>query len=620
MSCKGVRLAACCALAALAVSCSRKPAPVLQRIAILRFENLTPGAAPDWMGRAFSEVITAELTGPTGLYAIPTSRLHQLNSGMGPRPVSAPGISAEAPLALAAGANRIGYGDFAVVGGRLRARLTVEDPATDRAVAGPVEVSVDAGDVAGAATALAKAISGHTETYGTRNEAALEAYTRAIESADAGAMVSAAEQAIAADPSFGTPYALLVELRTKQQDRAGAEAVLRSATAHANAMTPMDRVRLAVADASLRGDAGAMERALDDYVKTAPLDPTAWRALAQQEAGRHRWTAAVLAYQRALEIEPGEATTWNDLGYMAAYAGNFDLARTAVDRYRQLRPAEPNPLDSMGDILLMSGRLVDAERAYLEALKKDPQFLGGADLYKAAMAHLMTGDVAGATAIAKQGSGILAGSAEWLWLTGQHKEAFAKLSTDAPRLPRDAQGRAYTQLTLWAMAQGDRDVAARMAQQAVAASTPATGAMVAVARFVAQPKASATEWSARAAQMFPNAPAGSVKDYALAYALLLDGQFGAAVPLLTEIEAKQPPTGDRSPAIELAWALVETGKWNEAAPLLRTNPVPNFGTTSVFSPLYFPRLFLLRAAVAEHDGKAAEAAENRRIYAALAGK
>ena len=62
MSSRTARVA--CILAALAAaSCSRKSPAETERLAILRFENLSPGAAPDWMGRAFAEVITAELSG-----------------------------------------------------------------------------------------------------------------------------------------------------------------------------------------------------------------------------------------------------------------------------------------------------------------------------------------------------------------------------------------------------------------------------------------------------------------------------------------------------------------------------------------------------------------------------
>jgi tetratricopeptide (TPR) repeat protein len=610
--CRTARAAPVLAAALMAVSCSKAPQPKLQRIAVLRFENLTPAVSNDWMGRALAEVITSELTGAPGLYAIPSSRLHQLNATMGVRPISAPGISAEAPLAVAAGANRVAYGYYSIVAGRLRTRLTIEEPAGG-VRQGPIEVSVDAADVIGAGTALAKAIWPEARPYGTSSAGALEAYTRAMEAGDPAAIVHGAEQAIATDANFGSAYSLLAEMRAKLQDRAGAQVVVQAALARGDAIQPIDRVRLGMLNASLRGDPAAMEAALGLYVKTAPLDPAAWRAVANLEAGRHQYGRAMEAYRRALDVEPEDATSWNELGYMAAYAGNFDAAMAAARRYQELRPQDPNPLDTMGDINVMAGRLAEAERFYLEAHKKNPTFLGGAEVFKAAMAHLMTGDVAGADAIAGQGP--LAATAEWQWISGRRKQAFAKLSAEAAGFPgRDAQARAFAELTIWALLLGDREAAARMSQQAASLITQASAPLVAVARFVALPAASAEEWASRAAQMFPNAPAGSIRDYALAYALLLNREFASAVPVLKQLEARLGVNGDRSAAIELAWALVETGNVKDAAPLVKLNPVPSFGPTAIFEALYFPRVFDVRARVGENAG------ENRRVYRALGGE
>src|ERR1700683_1560531 len=112
--------------------CSRiapktSPKPEPQRFAILRFENLSATSAADWIGRALPEVLSTELSGAPGLSVISTGELHALDRNPGPRPISAPDISAERSDALAAGANRLGYGEYSVRAGRLYARLSIED-------------------------------------------------------------------------------------------------------------------------------------------------------------------------------------------------------------------------------------------------------------------------------------------------------------------------------------------------------------------------------------------------------------------------------------------------------------------------------------------------------------
>src|SRR5271157_5573084 len=91
----------------MAFGCTSAPVtPQPQRLAILRFENLGPEAATDWMGRALPEVITGELAGVPGLYCLPASRIRGSGRTLGVRPAAAPGISTEEDAALASGANR----------------------------------------------------------------------------------------------------------------------------------------------------------------------------------------------------------------------------------------------------------------------------------------------------------------------------------------------------------------------------------------------------------------------------------------------------------------------------------------------------------------------------------
>ena len=181
----------------LLAACTRQPpAPRVERIAILRFENLGAGVSGDWMGRAFSEVITAELAGAPGIYAMPSTRMHALDRVLGPRPISLPGISAERSLALASGATRLGYGEYSVRGGRLSARLTIEDLRTGKMT--QVVAAAAAGDVLAVASELARRISSRVALYGTNSVPALKAYMAAKESATATAQNL--DQAIGADP------------------------------------------------------------------------------------------------------------------------------------------------------------------------------------------------------------------------------------------------------------------------------------------------------------------------------------------------------------------------------------------------------------------------------------
>ena len=164
-----------------------------------------------------------------------------------------------------------------------------------------------------------------------------------------------------------------------------------------------------------------------------PGDINTWQTLAQLALSRHDYKQSEDAYQHALQIQPENATLLNELAYAAGYAGDLNAGFAALRRYRQLRPNDPNEIDSEGDLNLLAGHLREAEELYLQANKKDPNFLpggAGGDLFKAAMARAMTGDIAGADGLDKKFTDARAAAhdanapfqpLEWLWLTGRRK-------------------------------------------------------------------------------------------------------------------------------------------------------------------------------------------------------
>ena len=131
-------------------------------------------------------------------------------------------------------------------------------------------------------------------------------------------------------------------------------------------------------------------------MKAVPGDLEAWRTLAELSYAARDYPQAVTSLLKTLAVQPDSPESLNQLGYAYAYSGNLTAALAALHRYQALRPNDPNALDSMGDVYLISGNLAEAEKLYLQVWKKDPHFQGGGDLYKASMARLMSGDIAGA--------------------------------------------------------------------------------------------------------------------------------------------------------------------------------------------------------------------------------
>jgi Flp pilus assembly protein TadD len=613
-------------------SCARQAAtPAVDRIAILRFENLSQDNSADWMGRAFSDIITEELSGASGIHSLRASLLHGFDRGLGVRPISAPGISSERTQALLAGAHHIGYGEYTIRGGRVEARLTMEDAATGK-MTGLITTSAPEGDVLGAATDLARQMAGRISPYGTRNTQALRAYVTGTEARDPAAAEVALNVAIAADPDFAAPYESLAQFRAQRADRSGALAILEQAEARGRSIPEVTRARLEVLAAELRGDRVARQNALASVVKLDPGDSTSWLALGESAYNRHQYRPAMRALQRASELEPGDIVALNLLGYDAAYAGELETGMAALRRYQALRPNDANPLDSMGDINLATGRLAVAESFYLQAQKKDRNSLADGDLLKAAVARLMSGDVSGADGLAKQYLDARTAAkdpvanyrqAEWSWISGRRKAAYQQLAIFAAGAQngplREVASRANAELTIWGLMLGDRPAAVNTARQALALAGPSSVGVAVVADFLTQPPASPQEWAVRAEQKFSVGGQSAIKDFALACALLLNRQFQPAQLLLQPMWDNGAPAADESLPVLLAWADLEIDHTREAAPLLRFNPAPNAAGLGPFTPFYLPRLFYLRGLAYLREGKRDEARANYGLFLKLSG-
>jgi hypothetical protein len=244
----------------------------------------------------------------------------------------------------------------------------------------------------------------------------------------------------------------------------------------------------------------------------------------------------------------------------------------------------------------------------------------------------MTGDVSGADALAQQYFDARAAAkdplveyrkAQWAWISGRRKAACRQMEQVAGAsetgVARNVASHAYAELAMWTLMLGNRESAAEMARKAAAMATPASAIQATLARFLSQPPASPAEWQARAGVLVPDRAESAIANMALADALLFAKAYSAALPLLQTMYLSGNPTADEGLPVLLAWADVETGHIPEAAALLRSNPPLRDAGLTWSTPLYFPRIFYLRAVVAEKQGKPEDARENWRIFHALSG-
>ncbi len=580
----------------LAVSCSRQEDHGIRTIAILPFENLagTPDLA--WMSRGFSEAVRLQLAGTSRFQPLSTAALRDAPSS---------------------GATRILHGYLSAVSGRLRVQADVENTATHRmvetvAVTGPL-----AEGMLPLARAVAHKIDASARELPTRNAEAFRAYIAALDAQDPRAAGQEFERAVALDPGFGAAYVAWAQALASRGDRAGATRVITAARNQAARFPELERNRLGLLAAALSGDRAAERQALVGLTLTDPGDAGVYRMLGEIDTAAHSYAAAGKWYEQALQRNPDDIALLNQLGYVRAWAGDADGAVQALSRYRELRPGEANPLDSLGDAHYFLGRFAEAASFYEQASARDPSFLEGGELYKAAWARLMQGDLKRADdcfagflkARRNAGSSVVYRQAQWEYLTGRRAQAVSQLSQFAQAAPPPAASAAWLQLAVWSLETGDRARAGQYAGKASGSSPVAV-----LCGLLSGPAAAAPQWNARVERLFPQpAPAG-VRRLALAYALLLSKDFNAALEPLEQLYAASVPSSPDWPAAPLAWALVETGRFEHVPELLRLNPPPDPKREDLFLSLSFPRVFYLRAALAEKKGRHEEAARYRALF------
>jgi tetratricopeptide (TPR) repeat protein len=532
------------------LGCQKKAAGPPPRYAFLRFENLSGDASLDWTGRAASEILPVSLAGALDGPVLNADGVERLAPALGVRSATAPGISSEHTQAVAAGANRIVSGYVERVGGEIRVVATEEDVANGAAL--QVDSAEDPSYL-GALGKLAREISPKARPLPTTNDNVVRLFATALDSAPETAEQDL-EQAARLDPDFGPAWLALARIEISRRDLSGASQVIDEARRHK--LDALTAANLDLEDATLKNEPPIERVAVERRIATlSPADIALLRNVAQNEIEAGEFAAGAADWKKATDASPDDPAVWNSLGYARSYAGDYPGALAALQEYARLRPADANPLDSMGDLNFSFRKFSQAAASYLQASAKDPAFQSYGDLYKASWAKFRAGDKAGADALfakfrdarTKAHDPLIAlPAADWLYRTGRPEEG-VKMLRQAVAAAGQTQLRpdGYTQLAIWDLLAGDR---AKARKDAAAAGT-AVSAPLLIVRFASLPSAPAAEWDARADRMLPGPAMAALRPLALGYALLLDGKRDAASQVWDQVMAQTRATDFFVPAI-----------------------------------------------------------------------
>ncbi len=181
--------------------------------------------------------------------------------------------------------------------------------------------------------------------------------------------------------------------------------------------------------------------AFTELARLAPHDTGPLLGLATIEQQARRYSTAADYYRRVLAIDPRNVDALNSLGYAQGENGDLEAAKKTFEAYGQMPNQADNALDSLGEVYFMNGHFADAEKYFGQVSARDPNFLKGAPLAKAAYAHWLSGDLAGADALMQKYLAFLSKQndplavwreAVWFYATGRREQAMATLAKAPP--------------------------------------------------------------------------------------------------------------------------------------------------------------------------------------------
>lgn len=574
-------------LAAALAGCARQQATGIERLGVMPIENLGSDAHLDWRSRAAAGVVVYDLAGAKNIFA------RQVDS-----------LSAAQSMQ----ASRLLEGYFVERNGHIGIHATLEDLGRTK--------TIESFDMDGAASAgflplvneLARRLSSEARTFGTGNENAFRFYGEALDAKDSQDVERALEEATQADPGFTAGYVdeakVLAESGNRERVREVVEAGERAR------QDPIDRANLEYVAAAATGDARDRMKALESLTAATPANANVFRELGEMRFARREFPQAVMEYRAAAHLDPEDPRTWNELGYALAWSNDLRGAREALSKYRNLTPEDANVLDSEGEVSYFRGDFKSAGEDFEKAAVKNPS-----ELLKVAEARLMSGDLRGADALflkhlgpeANAQRGAIYQMAQWEFLTGRRKAGLARMEKLAPESDGDLQSLVFSQLAIWKLEMGDKEAAVDLAKRSDVAGVqnPQVRGISAACRIIISGR---TVDSSNSGSKLLDA-----------YALLFAKKYQEALPLLQAIYNETNPSSDGQVRTLLAWAYVETGAVDKAAPLLDSYPLPLSSGEPLFASLIFPRFLFLRGVVLGKSGKQDAARKSFELYLKYAG-
>jgi eukaryotic-like serine/threonine-protein kinase len=445
------------------LSAGKTAAPSAEKaFAVVDIENMSGDHSLDWLGPGVAELLTTDLAQTKSVEVISTERIRALVQervkGEGQLPA---GRAQE--VAQAAHADMYLSGALLRVGDGLRLDLRVQETGTGHVVFADKVEGVDAKAVfamvdKASSGILAQIAPGQASELNvsasvTANLDALKAYEEGAADYDRFLLEDAEaayRRAIQLDPNFAMAYYQLAQLSYDNFEAGRREIIPAARLAEQSPLPPLEKLLIQGIQLRFDGRLPEAEELLRRTIRDFPREIAPRYALMGVIWDQGREGEAKPILEELLGIDPQQPLAYNFLAYENAALGDASEAIADAEKYASmLPPGDPNPRDSRGDVLMMSGRFQEAVGQYqaiIDESAKHPGIAYGVNFEKEkiALTYLLMGNRAKAEATARatyaatKGQGLEHASAASV--LGQVENGLGQLDAAVGHFEEAAQG------------------------------------------------------------------------------------------------------------------------------------------------------------------------------------
>jgi tetratricopeptide (TPR) repeat protein len=372
-------------------------------IAVLYFSNLSQDPSLAWLNNGLTDMLTTNLAQVKGLDVLSTERVMSAvqrasKDGKSLDPAQAQEVARDA------GADAYITGALLKIGPtQLRLDVRGQDTATgqilfseklegqdvqsifgmvDRLTASIAGSFLPASDLPQKAPEIEQASTSNVEAY--RHYQLGIDYSRRFLTTDA---IRELEEAVRLDPQFALAYMGLIDQYSLEGDLRRSNELAAKLDPLQSRLPRYEQLSLQVLKANRSRDLEAQARARQELLSQSPRDSYNRGILGAVLGGLGQRDQSLDVLRQGLALDPKNEDLLNFESYGLAKWGDFNGALAANDAYVAVRPGDPNPLDSRGDVLYMAGRDEEAVGAYRKVLELKPDFTDYGEYLKLAIVY-----------------------------------------------------------------------------------------------------------------------------------------------------------------------------------------------------------------------------------------